>query len=306
MDTNKHDLELLARLRTEHTHPMLPRTVKEVMYEYRRQRSGVVEAHKAKVDALGLDLDWNSLVGPYGGYKSDLTLDLEVVRASGFDPEHLTATVEVAYEDFMDTGEDTATNCGYIVEKADAYPKYEDKDRPSHESVKVDYSGPRERADYRWVTVGYREEKHFLEGPAWKGMGRGLRAFVRHERLKQAAEQMADYMHKWANDDIKNFRVTVTVYWRGEEVGSESLGGCETENEWSRTLAKDVADFILDNDLHGTALHEAERWADGAVADAQKRAAQIVNDIALLPERSIEVVRGQFRTATVTNIRKEA
>jgi hypothetical protein len=301
MDTNKHDLELLNRLRTEHTHPLLPRTTMEVMYEYRRQRSGIVQAHKAKVDALGLDFRYTERIGRYGGYKSPLTLDAEDVRSRGFDPEHLTATVEVAYDDFHQSGEEVATDCGYVVEKASGVSMNDGDDRRSHESVKVDYSGPRDRADYRWVTVGRREERHFLEGPAWKGMGRGLRTFVRHERLKGAAEQMAEYMHKWASDDIKTFNVTVSVYWRGEEVGTESLGGCETEN-----IEKDLADFILDNDLHGTALHEAERWADSAVADAQKRAAQIVNDIALLPERSIEVVRGQFKTATVTNMRKEA
>lgn len=296
-----HDLALLNRLRTEHTHPLLPRTVKEVMYEYRRQRSGIVEAHKAKVAALGLDFDYKHRIGRYGCYASPLTLDPEDVRARGFDPEHLTATVEIAYEDFHQSGEEVARDCGYIVEKADDGPEEECEGRPSHESVRVDYSGPRERCNYLWVTVGAREERHFLEGPAWKGMGRGLRTFVRHERLKGAAESMADYMSKYARDDLKSFNVTVTVYWRGEEVGTESLGGCETENS-----EKDLADFIIDNDLHGSALAEAERWADGAVADAQKRAAQIVNDIALLPERSIEAVRGQFRTASVTNIRMEA
>lgn len=296
-----HDLALLNRLRTEHTHPLLPRTVKEVMYEYRRQRSGIVEAHKAKVAALGLDFDYKHRIGRYGCYASPLTLDPEDVRARGFDPEHLTATVEIAYEDFHQSGEEVARDCGYIVEKADDGPEEECEGRPSHESVRVDYSGPRERCNYLWVTVGAREERHFLEGPAWKGMGRGLRTFVRHERLKGAAESMADYMSKYARDDLKSFNVTVSVYWRGEEVGTESLGGCETENS-----EKDLADFIIDNDLHGSALAEAERWADGAVADAQKRAAQIVNDIALLPERSIEAVRGQFRTASVTNIRMEA
>lgn len=296
-----HDLALLNRLRTEHTHPLLPRTVKEVMYEYRRQRSGIVEAHKAKVAALGLDFDYKHRIGRYGCYASPLTLDPEDVRARGFDPEHLTATVEIAYEDFHQSGEEVARDCGYIVEKADDGPEEECEGRPSHESVRVDYSGPRERCNYLWVNVGAREERHFLEGPAWKGMGRGLRTFVRHERLKGAAESMADYMSKYARDDLKSFNVTVTVYWRGEEVGTESLGGCETENS-----EKDLADFIIDNDLHGSALAEAERWADGAVADAQKRAAQIVNDIALLPERSIEAVRGQFRTASVTNIRMEA
>lgn len=296
MDTNKHDIALLNRLRTEHTHPLLPRTVMAVMYEYRRQRSGKVEAYKAKIDALGLDFKWSDQIKPYGGYKSPLTLDAEMVRGRGFDPEHLTAKVRVAHDDFTDSGEDTATNCGYVVEKSDG-----EETRPSHESVEVDYSGPRDRPDMRWVTLGAREERHFLEGSAWKGMSRGLRTFVRHERLKGAAEQMGDYMHRWASDDIKSFIVTVTVYWRGEEVGSDSIGGCESEN-----IEKDVADFILDHGMHGNALHEAERWADSAVTDAQKRAAQIVNDIALLPERSIEVVRGQFKTATVTNIRKEA
>lgn len=291
---DKHDIALLNRLRTEHTHPLLPRTVMEVMHEYRRQRSGKVEAHKAKIDALGLNLRYDDRMKPYGGYTSDLTLDAEMVRGRGFEPAHLTAKVKVAYGDFMDSGEDTATNCGYVVEKSGG-----EETRPSHESVEVDYScGYR---DMRWVTLGAREERHFLEGSAWKGMSRGLRTFVRHERLKGAAEQMGDYMHRWASDDIKSFDVTVTVYWRGEEVGSDSIGGCETEN-----IEKDVADFILDHGMHGNALHEAERWADSAVTDAQKRAAQIVNDIALLPERSIEVVRGQFKTATVTNIRKEA
>lgn len=301
-----HDLALLNRLRIEHTHPLLPRTVKEVMYEYRRQRSGIVEAHKAKVAALGLDLRYTDRVGRYGGYASSLTLDPEVVRASGFDPELLTAKVEAAYDDFHQSGEEVARDCGYIVEKADDGPEEECEGRPSHESVRVDYSGPRERCNYLWVTVGAREERHFLEGPAWKGMSRGLRTFVRHERLKGAAESMADYMSKYARDDLKSFNVTVTVYWRGEEVGTESLGGCEVEDTRSRVTAKQIADFVLDNDLHGTALADAERWADGAVADAQKRAAQIVNDIALLPERSIEAVRGQFRTASVTNIRMEA
>jgi hypothetical protein len=300
-----HDLTLLNRLRTEHTHPLLPRTVKEVMHEYRRQRSGVVAAHVAKVAALGLDFKWNDRVGPYGGYTSPLTLDAEALRKSGFDPEHLTAQVEVAHDDFHQSGEEVARDCGYVVEKAD-WRQFVDDDRPSHESAKVDYSGPRERSDFRWVTLGYRDEKHFLDGPAWKGMGRGLRAFVRHERLKGAAESMADYMDKFARDDLKSFNVTVTLYWRGEEVASDSMGGCEVEDGRTRDVERQVAEFILDYGLHGNALHEAERWADGAVSDAQAKAARLINDIALLPERSIEVVRGQFRTATVTNIRKEA
>lgn len=300
-----HDLELFRRLRTQYTHPLLPRTVMEVMHEYRRQRSGVVEAHAVKVASLGLDFKWSDRVGPYGGYVSNLTLDAGVVRKSGFEPEHLTAKVEVAHGDFHQSGEEVARESGFTVEKAN-WNEHLDDDRPSHESVKVDYSGPRERADYRWVTVGYREEKHFLEGPAWKGIGRGLRAFVRHERLRGAAESMADYMDKYARDDLKSFNVTVTLFWRGEEVASDGMGGCEVEDGRTRDVERQVAEFILDYGLHGNALHEAERWADTAVSDAQARAARIVQEIALLPERSIEVVRGQFRTATVTDIRKEA
>ena len=303
--TNVTYAQYLA-LRAEHAyHPLLRRSVSEIKHEFDRVRSGRVAAYEAEKAALAFRFDY-----PYGGYVSDFALDAEKVRALGFDPEHLTAKVECAYDDFFETAEGQAKEAGFEVEKANGGEyryewHHEDGDRPSHEAVKVDYSGPRDRSDYRWVTLKPSEAKYFLSGNAWAGMSRGVKAQVRHERLLGAAESMADYMRKWCADDIKNFHVCVTVYWRGEEVGSASLGGNEVDTgKRPRDMADEFADFLLGNGLIDEALDEAAKWADDAVTDAQKRAASIVEGIALLPQRSIDAVRDSFTTATITKARR--
>jgi hypothetical protein len=291
--------ELFKRLRTENRHPLLPHTASSVMHEYRRQTSGTADKWKAEKASWGLDFRWSDRVKPYGGQVSTLTLNAEDVRLRGFDPAHLTCKVTAAVSDRYETVQEEIENMGYSVENAARHD--ENEGRPSHESVRVNFSSPRDRPDYKWVTVGERDARYHYEGDAWKGMARGVRAQVRHEVLLAAVEKTAEYVSDVFDDCIQPYDVSVHVYWRGEEVGYASIGGCECKGK-----AAEFADFVSGNGLVGEALAEAERWADDAVAGAQKRAAQIVNDIALLPERSIEVVRGQFKTATVTNIRKEA
>ena len=290
--------ELFKRLRTENRHPLLPRTASSVMHEYRRQMNGTSAKWDAEKAAWGLDFRWSDRAGQYGGYRSTLTLNPEDVRRRGFDPKHLTCKVEAAVSDRYETVQEEIENMGYRVENAARHD--ENEGRPSHESVRVNFSSPRDRPDYKWVTVGERDARYHYEGGAWKGMARGVRAEVSHDVLLAAAKAQEAYVSEVFSDCIQPYDVSVRVHWRGEEVGYASIGGCECKG-----TDAEFADFVSDG-LVEEALAEAERWADDAVADAQKRAAQIVNDIALLPERSIEVVRGQFRTATVTNIRMEA
>jgi hypothetical protein len=290
--------ELFKSLRNG-THPLLPRTASSVMHEYRRQTSGIAAKWDAEKASWGLDFRWSDRAGRFGGHVSTLTLEAEDVRRRGFDPKHLTCKVEAAVSDRYETVQEEIENMGYRVENAARHD--ENEGRPSHESVRVNFSPPRDRPDYKWVTVGTRDARYHYEGVAWKGMSRGVRAQVRHEVLREAATAQEAYVSEVFSDCIQPYDVSVRVYWRGEEVGYASLGGCVCKGKDA-----EFADFVSDHDLVREALAEAERWADDAVMDAQRRAAQIVNDIALLPERSIEVVQGQFRTATVTNIRKEA
>lgn len=292
-------------------HYLMPRSVSEITREAERIASGKAAAYEAKKAALDIDLDYTDRIKPYGGYVSDLTLDADAVRALGFDPAHLTAKVERAYDDFFETPADMLDGAGYAFHwrhygrSGYGWEHDENEDRPTHESVLVDYSGPRERSDYRWVTLRESEQRYFFSGNAWAGMSKSVRAQVRHERLVELNANMADYAAKWCADDIKNFNVGVTVYWRGEEIGSARLGGCEMDDSRrSRQIADDVADFLLGNGLVSEALDEAVKWADDAVLDAQKRAASIVEGIALLPERSIAAVRDSFTTATVTKAKR--
>ena len=293
----------------KHTqHPLMPRSVSAIACEAEYIASGKAAAHEAEKAALQIDLDYTDRVKPYGGYVSDLTLDADAVRALGFDPEHLTAKVTLSYDDFFETPADLLDGAGYDFDKRRSgygWENDENEDRPTHESVLVDYSGPREYTNHHWVTLREREQKYFFCGNAWDGMSRGVRAQVRHERLRELNASMASYVSKWCADDIKNFNVDVAVYWRGEEVGTASLGGCEMDDaRSSRALADEVADFILNNALVDEALDEAVKWADEAVLDAQKRAAAIVEGIALLPERSIAAVRESFTTAKVVKAKR--
>jgi hypothetical protein len=290
--------ELFKRLR-EGNHPLLPRPASSVMHEYRRQTSGTADKWKAEKAGWNLNFGWSHRVKPYGGMVSNLTLDPESVRARGFDPEHLTVTVTAAVGEWHESVIENLANMGYSVEKADRFD--ENEGRPSHEALRVDFSGYRDNCDFKWVEVETRQQRYFYEGPAWKGMSRGVRAQVKHEVLLNAAKETAQYVSDVYGECIHPYDVSVRVFWRGEEVGFASIGGCECKGK-----AEEFADFVLDHALVDEALDDAERWADGAVKHAQEQAAKIVADIALLPERSIEAVRGQFRTATVTNIRKEA
>lgn len=294
-----------ARYNTDrHASPsLLPQSVLAIKYEIDRVRDGREAKYEAEKKALNLDFDYASNIKPYGGYVSDLTLDADAVRALGFDPEHLTAKVIASYDDFFDTAEDQAKNCGFDVEKCAQGDyrwelKHEDGDRPTHESVKVNYAGYRDRPNYVWVTADAKETGWFA-GNAWRGMSKGVKALVRHQVLRASAKSMASYMRKWVNDDIKNFHVEVTVYWRDEEVGGASLGGFEVESRSSVKERDDFADAILGNDLVGEALDKAAKWADAAVKNSREEAAKIVNDIALLPQRSIDAVRNEYTTATV-------
>lgn len=291
-------------------HPLMPASVSVIVSDANAIASGRRAAFEAEKAGLALDLRYSDRLRPYGGYVSNATLDAKEVEALGFEPEHMTARVEVSYDDCYETPETVLTDGGYAFDSASSrygWEHHEDETRPTHESVKVDYSGPRERADYRWVTLGEREQKYFFCGNAWDGMSRGVRAQVRHERLLELNTKSAEYVTDWCDDDLKPTNVDVRVYWRGEEVGRASLGGFELDERWRKQeLADNVADFILSNALFGEALDEAVKWADDAVTDAQERAAEIVKSIALLPPRSIQAVQDTVKTASVTPMKKEA
>ena len=290
-------------------HALMPESVAAIKREADRIRSGRVESYAAEREALGLDFDYTDTVEPHGGYVSDLTLDADTVIALGFDPEHLTAKVVAAYDEWYDTAESQARECGFEVEKAErhGYGRYhDDEGRPEHHSYKVDYSGPRDRSDYRWITVPRKEESAWLRGNAWAGMSKSVREQVRREVLLAAAKATGDHMVAYMNDDVRMYHLEVSIYWRGEEIASDSLGGIEIDESYAARRRKqyELADAILDNGLIDNALDGAVAWADKAVSDAQQRASKIVADIALLPERSIAAVRDAFTTAKV--IRKTA
>lgn len=290
--------ELFKRLRTG-VHPLLPRTAASVMHEYRRINSGKAASYEEEKRSWNLDFRWSDQAGQYGGYRSTLSMHPLTVQGRGFDPEHLTITVSAAVSDWFESVQDTVENEGYAVERAIRWDAL--AGRPSHEAVRVEFSHPTDRDNPKWVQVEERDARHFYEGAAWKGMARGVRAQVRHEVLLAAAKSQGEYVADRFAERISSYTVSVVVRWRGEVIGVASVGGCECKGDTDA-----FTDFILDNGLVDEAFVEAFRWADDAVADAQRRAAKIVSDIALLPERSIEAVRGQFRTASVTNIRKEA
>lgn len=283
------------------THPLLPRPVRDIAREYKHATNGTADAYAAERAAWRLDFDHRFDVGRYGcvGLVSDLTLDAADVAARGFDPEHLTARVEATVDEWYETVETSVRDMGYRIDPAARHDEHEG--RPSHEAVRVGFHGHYDRADYRWISIDPREERYHYNGQAWHGMARGVRALVRHEVLRSANESMARHVRDVFTDTVQPYCVTITVYWRGEEIGSASIGGCACRGD-----ADEIAAFIQDHDLVGEALHKAEGWADAAVRDAQTRAAAIVESIALLPERSIEAVRSTYRTATVTPIRKEA
>ena len=287
-------------------HALLPRSVAAISREAERIRTGKAAEYEAKVEALNLTLDYASSIKPYGGFVGTIALDPVKVRESGFDPEHMSARVTLAYDDFFDNPDSVVRDMGYEFEKA-KQDYYGNDLRPSHESVKVDYSGPRERPDHRWLTMEQTNEKYFLDGNAWKGMSRGVKAQVRHEVILAATTSIGEWVEKWCADDVKNFHVTVTIYWRGKEVGRASISGCEfDESVSSSKFRSDVAECILGNLLIYVAMGKAKEWADTAVRDAQRRAAEIVESIALLPERSISAVQDSFKTATITTMRKQA
>lgn len=292
-------------LRYDGVSPDEPRTVAEISHKAARIRSGKEAEYEARKRALNVTLDYANNIKRYGGMAGPLTLDADTLTRMGFDPEHLTARVTVALEDAFETPVTTLRDMGYdfrpVIENYDG-----SNNRPAHHSVKVDYSGPRERSDFRWVTVEDDQVKYFTSGPAWKGMSRGVRAQALHRRLLEAAQANAEYVEKWCADEIQNHTVRVAVYWRGEEVSSAYIGGCEMEYHGNAKRCAEVADIILDYALVDEALDEARKWADDAVRDAQRRAAAIVESIALLPERSISAVRDSFKAATVTSIRRQA
>jgi hypothetical protein len=286
--------ELFKRLRTG-VHPLLPRTAASVMHEYRRINSGKAASYEEEKRGWNLDFRWSDRAGQYGGYRSTLSMHPLTVQGRGFDPEHLTITANAAVSDWHLSVEDTVENMGYAVERASRWDAL--AGRPSHEAVRVEFG----ERNPKWVQVSEREARYLYEGAAWTGMARGVREQVRHEVLLAAARDTAAYVSDVCADRIHQYDVSVVVRWRDEVIGVASVGGCECKGDTDA-----FTDFIFDNGLVDEAFVEAFRWADDAVADAQRRAAKIVNDIALLPERSIEAVRGQFRMATVTNIRKEA
>jgi len=278
------DYELYKRLRAGR-HPLMPRPVSEITRQYK---------HGTPKPAYDLDLEWSSRVRPYGGRVADVPLDAADLRERGFDPAYLTARVEAAVTDWPEDAADQIENIGFTVE-----PGGDLDTRPTHESVEAQF-GER-RSSRKWISLPASQHRWWLEGPAWKGMARGVQEQVRHEVIKAACEAQVEWVRDVMAERIVNHDVTVTVYWRGEPVGSASVGGCQFEG-----TSAEVSEVIDDNDLVEQALEEAERWADAAVRDAQRRAAEIVESIGLLPERSIEAVRATYRTASVTNIRREA
>ena len=232
-----------------------------------------------------VDFDWVDR-SRYGAYLWDGPLPAELVP-EGFDPAHLTLRLKLTPDEWSESCETRIKESGARLE-----PKRDDwrtghAVRPVHHAISFDYSGPRDRSDPHWVWYPEGQHKDFLYGTsgAFAGLARGPANHLRLAHLRDAAQRLSDSMEDYMRDRILPYIASATILWRGEEVGSDSLGGIDVSQP------EDAIEAILDYGMIDTAIDQAIKWADTAVTEAQQRALTIVRQTALLPSRALEKAR---------------
>jgi hypothetical protein len=267
------DYELYKRLRVGR-HPLMPRPVSSITSLYKLGRGGRKHAYPV-------------------GHSGELALDPTDLLERGFDPAHTTARVRLETMEWGETPEQQLMDMGFAVESSPT------RARPDHEALSCKF---RDRWDKsRWISLPQRERRHWLCGPAWDGMARGVRAQVAHEVIREVCEEQVEWVQDIRSGDIQSYDVIVEVAWRGEAVGRAGVGFCQI-----RGTNEEVSAIIDEDDLVGRALDEAEAWADKAFAKAQERIMASVQDIALLPPRAIETVRAAYEAAFFHPFRRRA
>lgn len=203
----------------------------------------------------------------------------------GFDPAHVSLEITTSYDDCAETCADVIKAAGFKMEKADRYEP--EQSRPYHHAVPFDYSGRNERPDPHWVYYPMNKaEDHFYGlSNALKGMSKSVRRQLTQEVLRGSAQSLVDAMEDRLQERTSTYVVSVGFLWRGEEVGSASLGGIEVSQD------EDVIEAIFDYGMIEEAADEAIKWATKAVTDAQERALRIIRETALLPELALNTAR---------------
>jgi len=236
---------------------------------------------------------------------------LQAVAVEGdWDPAHLGVRVILADDEWFSYPIDAAQEQGFDVQKAEEYRpgtyrgldniEYDrEPDRPERHSVLVDYSGPRDRSDYRWLTY----EDDLCLDRALRGMAKGPRAQVEFADRLANAVRMAEYLRDCCSEDIRPYSVVVEVLWRGDVVGMASLGCCEMTYEQATGAV--LMDCIRSNGLLDEAWDEAKQWAEDAVEIAKQQAARIVEETSLLPEASHKAVRRSMDARRIDMNKKE-
>jgi len=239
-----------------------------------------------------LDLRYDSDIKPHGGYSWEGPLP-EWVKVEGMERKYLTLRVEVAVDYWYETVKDQIENAGYTMTPWERYDDEEDalRYRPRRYAVAFNYSTPRERSEWHWVYPKDREVADLgLPKAVLKGMDRHRKEVMQEAILRSRTEAFVGYLAKIMNETIENHCVTLQIKWRGEEVASDSLGGCEIDSSHlSRPMMStdaQIALFILDNGLINQVVDEAEKWADQAVADIMAQVSALTESVVLLPERS--------------------
>ena len=263
------------------------------------------------------DFDGNS--GPYGGYRCRTSDGLppwldRAAREAGWDPAHLSIRITADIDEWHEYITDQIQNMGFDLVKAKGvyssrkwrgeydFDPY-DLNKPEPHSVLVDLSSPREGPDRYWLTFNDK-----LWGVP-TGMSKAASLLWEHERRAFHAEHMAEWARKCLSDDIQPYHIIVEVLWRGEVVGEASCGGYEAEWRGSFDGGPSFEEQLFDGatDLLHEAWHEAQEWAEEAVADAKAKAAEVIESIALLPEAAHQVVRDQFDRKVINmTAKKEA
>ena len=231
-------------------------------------------------------------IGKSDGTATQILWPAADLLARGFDPEHTTIKVSSSPDDFGETILDRALESLQMYGEAGRATRgWSDRDeaernRPHPWATLLDLSTPRDRSTYYWVTVPEKDADAEAGGRP-KGMSRGMWGAVRQAECRRITAGFVEWAREVLHEDRGTFNVDVKVYWRGEEIGFASLGGCDLA---MRGFDREVLDIVTGNGLVFEALADAEVWAEGAVAVTQQQAAALVGGVALLPARSLRPV----------------
>lgn len=186
--------------------------------------------------------------GEAADYPIDAALRADIA-ARGFDPEHVTIRVVVEDDLDIESIEEIASNMGVTL--------HECKNRPDHTAARFTW----DRSRY-FVTVNATDAIH---PDTLRGMSRGVRVQAIHDARKRYTTTVADYLESLTSGAIRRCVVSVAVYWRSEEVGSDAVRGVELSRE------SDVLDAVRDCDMIANAIDAATSWADSAAALLPRR-----------------------------------